>query len=216
MNNFIWSRTLKSRIRRCLRIRIYSRVLCVCLQWKSQISEIWQRTSKFRISKHISGAQDEQTFEHWRKHNCRFLNVSVICFFQFGARHVLQRVKLQIETPQHLRHLRKTKFILSAQDPWTVSYINLTSVMFYFQTHRQLFSRRSRDDIPVATAIRYLTDRHMWPNMRESILERNLTVVSSVGNLLTEEKTWKCINWCIGKLLYDLKWSCSFILFLLS
>ena len=77
---------------------------------------------------------------------------------------------------------------------------------FYFQIQQHLFSCRSREDIPVVTVIKCSQPRLRWWNMRESILERNLTAVRSVGNHLTEEKTWKCINCRTGKLLCDLKW----------
>ena len=62
------------------------------------------------------------------------------------------------------------------------SYYMYIDNLIFFQMHWALFFRQSRGDIHVVSVIRYYHPRLMWYRMRESILERNLTVVRSVGN----------------------------------
>ena len=79
---------------------------------------------------------------------------------------------------------------------WTMmEQIFLTSVFIYFQLLKT--SRRwNRDsaNTRVDSAQKHLHQTGMWWNTRESILERNLTTVSIVGEALPRKEIWKLTN----------------------
>ena len=49
-----------------------------------------------------------------------------------------------------------------------------------------------------APVVKVSTSRQTWQDMREHILERNRTVVTSVGKLLLRKEIWTDTNFCIS------------------
>ena len=95
------------------------------------------------ISKHISGAQDDRTFEHWRKHDsrhlhgctlARFLNISVICLCCYVLDMFFKALNYKLEPHSICVTLEKQNSSLNVQDPRTASYCYKPKELKYLNT----------------------------------------------------------------------------------
>ena len=70
--------------------------------------------------------------------------------------------------------------------------------LFHFQRLRKRASSGDTKNTSVVIVWRCSTSRPSWLNTRESILERNLIAVRSVGELLIEKILWRHTRWYIS------------------